>query len=138
MNCRGQGYDNGSNMSGSYKGAQAIIMKNNHVKSFFVVQNFNIALNKVDFFRSHKLFVTLSSVAIASKWDEPEKIKVFIVSTVGRKVLQSQRSVVQRRKGKAQLHSVVQYRMFSERRNALCAITPGETLLLATATDGTL
>ena len=35
------------------------------------------------FYRSHKLFVTLSSVAIASKWDEPEKIKVFIVSTVG-------------------------------------------------------
>ena len=27
---------------------------------------------------------------------------------------------------KAQLHSVVQYRMFSERRNALCAITPGK------------
>ena len=43
------------------------------------------------FFRSHKLFVTLSSVAIASKWDEPEKIKVFIVSTVGRKVLQSRK-----------------------------------------------
>ena len=34
------------------------------------------------FYRSHKLFVTPSSVAIASKWDEPEKIKVFIVSTV--------------------------------------------------------
>ena len=33
----------------------------------------------------------LSSVAIASKWDEPEKIKVFIVSTVGRKVLQSRK-----------------------------------------------
>ena len=43
------------------------------------------------FYRSHKLFVTLSSVAIASKWDEPEKIKVFIVSTVGRKVLQSRK-----------------------------------------------
>ena len=60
-------------------------------QTFFVVQNFNIALNKVDFFWSHKLFVTLSSVAIASKWDEPEKIKVFIVSTVGRKVLQSRK-----------------------------------------------
>ena len=35
--------------------------------------------------------MTLSSVAIASKWDEPEKIKVFIVSTVGRKVLQSRK-----------------------------------------------
>ena len=33
--------------------------------------------------------MTLSSVAIASKWDETEKIKVFIVSTVGRKMLQS-------------------------------------------------
>ena len=55
------------------------------------LKNFSIALNKVDFFRSHKLFVTLSSVAIASKWDEPEKIKVFIVSTVGRKVLQSRK-----------------------------------------------
>ena len=33
---------------------------------------------------------------------------------------------------KAQLHSVVQYSVISERRNALCAITPGETLLLAT------
>ena len=35
--------------------------------------------------------MTLSSLAIASKWDEPEKIKVFIVSTVGRKVLQSRK-----------------------------------------------
>ena len=34
MNCRGQGYDNGSNMSGSYKGAQAIIMKNNPLAIF--------------------------------------------------------------------------------------------------------
>ena len=33
-NCRGQGYDNGSNMSGSYKGAQAIIMKNNPLAIF--------------------------------------------------------------------------------------------------------
>ena len=30
--------------------------------------------------------MTLSSVAIASKWDEPEKIKVLIVSKVKRKV----------------------------------------------------
>ena len=47
----------------------------------------------------------LLSVAIASKWDEPEKIKVFIVATVRRKVLclrkekgttaQNQRNVVQ-------------------------------------------
>ena len=29
----------------------------------------------------------LSSVAITSKWDKPEKIKVFIVSTIRRKVL---------------------------------------------------
>ena len=28
-NCRGQGYDNGSNMSGVYKGAQAIIKEKN-------------------------------------------------------------------------------------------------------------
>ena len=73
------------------------------------------------FYRSHKLFVTLSSVAIASKWDEPEKIKVFIVSTVGRKVLQS------RKKEKCTIaqnqRSVVQYSVISERRNALCAIT---------------
>lgn len=33
-NCRGQGYDNGSNMSGSYKGAQAIILKNNPLATF--------------------------------------------------------------------------------------------------------
>ena len=33
--------------------------------------------------------MTLSSVAIASKWDEPEKIKIFIVSIVRRKVLWS-------------------------------------------------
>ena len=34
MNCRGQVYDNGSNMSGSYKGAQAITMKNNPLAIF--------------------------------------------------------------------------------------------------------
>ena len=33
-NCRGQGYDNGSNMSGFHKGAQAIIMKNNPLAIF--------------------------------------------------------------------------------------------------------
>ena len=32
--CRGQGYDNGSNMSGSYKGAQAIILKDNPFAMF--------------------------------------------------------------------------------------------------------
>ena len=29
--CRGQGYDNGSNMSGAYKGAQARIIQNNQL-----------------------------------------------------------------------------------------------------------
>jgi len=33
-NCRGQGYDNGSNMSGSYKGAQAFILKQNPLATF--------------------------------------------------------------------------------------------------------
>ena len=37
----------------------------------------------------------LSSVAIASKWDEPEKIKVFIVSTVGRN-LSSRKAYLQK------------------------------------------
>ena len=32
--CRGQGYDNGSNMSGSYKGAQARIIQKNHLAKF--------------------------------------------------------------------------------------------------------
>ena len=78
--------------------------------------------------RSHKLFVTLSSVAIASKWDEPEKIKVFIVSTVGRKVLQS-------RKGerhnctKSKMCGAIQCNLGKEKRT-MCNY-PGETLLLA-------
>ena len=55
------------------------------------INTFSYRFKQSRFFRSHKLFVTLSSVAIASKWDEPEKIKVFIVSTVGRKVLQSRK-----------------------------------------------
>jgi len=29
QNCRGQGYDNGSNMAGIYRGAQAIILEKN-------------------------------------------------------------------------------------------------------------
>ena len=33
-NYRGQGYDNGSNMSGSYKGAQAVILKQNPLATF--------------------------------------------------------------------------------------------------------
>ena len=32
--CRGQGYDNGSNMSGSYKGAQARIIQKNPLAKF--------------------------------------------------------------------------------------------------------
>ena len=35
-NCRGQGYDNGSNMSGAYKGAQALIMQN-HSEALYVL-----------------------------------------------------------------------------------------------------
>ncbi len=33
-NCRGQGYDNGSNMSGCYKGAQAFLLKQNPLALF--------------------------------------------------------------------------------------------------------
>jgi hypothetical protein len=33
-NCRGQGYDNGSNTSGAYKGAQAFIMNHNPLACF--------------------------------------------------------------------------------------------------------
>ena len=75
-------------------------MFNGHINSIFLRNKskellcgteFLYRFKQSRFFRSHKLFVTLSSVAIASKWDEPEKIKVFIVSTVGRKVLQSRK-----------------------------------------------
>ena len=62
-------------------------IENKFVKSFFVVQNFNIALNKVDFIGAISFSWRSHQWAIASKWDEPEKIKVFIVSTVGRKAL---------------------------------------------------
>ena len=42
MNCRGQGYDNESNMSRSYKGAQAIIMKNNPLAIFSRCHSLNL------------------------------------------------------------------------------------------------
>ena len=78
--------------------------------------NVNIAFKQSQFYRSHKLFVALLSAAIASKWDEPEKIKVFIVSTVGKR-----RCSLGKEKGTIAQNqrSVVQYSVISERRNAL-------------------
>ena len=54
--------------------------------TFFKV-NESYRFKQSRFYWSHKLFVTLSSVGIASKWDEPQEIKVFIVSTVEGKML---------------------------------------------------
>ena len=37
QHCRGQGYDNGSNMSGIYNGVQALILEKIHKPSFVLV-----------------------------------------------------------------------------------------------------
>ena len=52
------------------------------IKSFFVTHNFKCCFKQSGFHWSQKLFVMLLSVAIASKWDKPEKIKIFMVLTV--------------------------------------------------------
>ena len=64
--------------------------------------------------------MTLLSVTNASKWDEPEKIKVFIVSKLGERCcsLEKEKGTIAQNQ-----RSVVQYSVISERRNALCAIT---------------
>ena len=43
-NCRGQGYDNGSNMPGSYNGAQAIIREKNPEAVFFPCSAYSLNL----------------------------------------------------------------------------------------------
>ena len=73
--------------------------------------------------------MTLSSVAIASKLDEPEKIKVFIISTVGRKVLQSQKGE-RHNCTKSKKCGAIQCNLGKGKR-IMCNY-PGETLLLAT------
>ena len=88
-------------------------------------KEFSYRFKQSRFYRSHKLFVTLSSMAIASKWDEPEKIKVFIVSTVGRKVLQSRKE-----KGTITQCGAIQCNLGKE-KSTICNY-PGEILLLAT------
>ena len=97
-------------------------------KELFCGTEFQYRFKQSRFYRSHKLFVTLSSVAIASKWDEPEKIKVFIVSTVGRKVLS--RKGERHNSTKSKKCGAMQCNLGKEKRT-ICNY-PGETLLLAT------
>ena len=82
----------------------------------------------------------LSSVAITSKWDKPEKIKVYqyslnipekidIVSTVGRKVLQSWKGE-RHNCTKSKKCGAIQCNLGKEKRT-MCNY-PGETLLSTT------
>ena len=94
-----------------------------------VLYSLQYRFKQSQFHRSHKLYVTLSSVTIASKWDEPEKIKVFIVSTIRRKVLWSQKGE-RRNCTKSKKCGAIQCSLGKEKRT-MCNY-PGETLLLAT------